>query len=145
MVRAVRPLEKHPQTIDLQGGFQAGCATATSCMPSLLARWDSLAQDALAVSLLVVGLALVGVLLALGQNRVDEPRELVRKGGDGFGYFLGAGAQAHPGREYIAEQLDVGRVQVSRWRERYAQSRLEGIERDLPRGAPPMTMDVARS
>jgi transposase len=44
----------------------------------------------------------------------------------------------------IAQQLDVGRVQVSRWRERYAQSRLAGIERDLPRGAPPATVDVAR-
>ena len=41
-------------------------------------------------------------------------------------------------------QLGVGRVQVSRWRERYAQSRLAGIERDLPRGAPPATVDVAR-
>ena len=44
----------------------------------------------------------------------------------------------------IAEQLNVGRVQVSRWRERYAQSRLVGIERDLPRGAPPATVDAAR-
>jgi transposase len=44
----------------------------------------------------------------------------------------------------IAEQLDVGRVQVSRWRERYAQLRLAGIERDLPRGAPPTKMDAAR-
>jgi transposase len=44
----------------------------------------------------------------------------------------------------IAAQLEVGRVQVSRWRERYAQSRLAGIERDLPRGAPPITVDVAR-
>ena len=44
----------------------------------------------------------------------------------------------------IAEQLGVGRVQVSRWRERYAQSRLAGIERDLPRGAPPVKVDVAR-
>lgn len=44
----------------------------------------------------------------------------------------------------IARQLDVGRVQVSRWRERYAQSRLFGIERDLPRGAPPAKVDVAR-
>jgi len=44
----------------------------------------------------------------------------------------------------IAEQLGVGRVQVSRWRERYAQSRLAGIERDLPRGAPPAKVDVAR-
>ncbi len=44
----------------------------------------------------------------------------------------------------IAQQLGVGRVQVSRWRERYAQSRLAGIERDLPRGAPSATVDVAR-
>jgi transposase len=44
----------------------------------------------------------------------------------------------------IAEQLDVGRVQVARWRERYLQSGLQGIERDLPRGAPPVKVDVAR-
>ncbi len=44
----------------------------------------------------------------------------------------------------IAAQLGVGRVQVSRWRERYAQSRLSGIECDLPRGAPPVKVDVAR-
>ena len=44
----------------------------------------------------------------------------------------------------IAAELGIGRVQVSRWRERYAQSRLQGIERDLPRGAPPVTVDLAR-
>ncbi|MGO4332589.1 IS630 family transposase [Cupriavidus sp. 2TAF22] len=44
----------------------------------------------------------------------------------------------------IAEQLGIGRVQVSRWRERYAQSGLAGIERDLPRGAPPLKVDTAR-
>ena len=44
----------------------------------------------------------------------------------------------------IAQRLGVGRVQVARWRERYAQSQLEGIERDLPRGAPPMKVDVPR-
>jgi transposase len=44
----------------------------------------------------------------------------------------------------IAEQLGVGRVQVSRWRERYVQSRLAGIEHDLPRGAPPVKVDAAR-
>ena len=44
----------------------------------------------------------------------------------------------------IAQMLSVGRVQVSRWRNRYAQLRLAGIERDLPRGAPPKTVDVAR-
>jgi transposase len=44
----------------------------------------------------------------------------------------------------IAEQVGVGRVQVSRWRERYVKSRFAGIERDLPRGAPPVKVDVAR-
>jgi transposase len=44
----------------------------------------------------------------------------------------------------IAQQLGVGRVQVSRWRERYASLRLAGIERDLPRGAPPAKVDVGR-
>ncbi len=46
--------------------------------------------------------------------------------------------------EDIAVQLDIGRVQVSRWRERFAESWFAGIERDLPRGAPPVTVDVAR-
>ena len=44
----------------------------------------------------------------------------------------------------IAEQLGVGRVQVSRWRERYVEFGLEGIERDLPRGAPPVKVDVQK-
>jgi transposase len=44
----------------------------------------------------------------------------------------------------IAAQLDIGRVQASRWRDRYAQARFAGIERDLPRGAPAITVDVAR-
>jgi transposase len=44
----------------------------------------------------------------------------------------------------IADQLGIGRVQVSRWRGRYAKSRLAGIERDLPRGAPQVKVDVAR-
>ena len=44
----------------------------------------------------------------------------------------------------IADALGVGRVQVARWRERYVDSGMEGIERDLPRGAPPVKVDVAR-
>lgn len=44
----------------------------------------------------------------------------------------------------IAEHLGIGRVQVGRWRERYAQGGLSAIERDLPRGAPPKKVDVAR-
>lgn len=44
----------------------------------------------------------------------------------------------------IATQLGAGRVQVARWRQRYLESGLQGIERDLPRGAPPMKVDVAK-
>jgi len=44
----------------------------------------------------------------------------------------------------IADRLAIGRVQVSRWRDRYAESRFAGIEQDLPRGAPPVKVDVAR-
>jgi len=44
----------------------------------------------------------------------------------------------------IADALGVGRVQVGRWRDRYADAGLQGIERDLPRGAPPAKMDVAK-
>ena len=44
----------------------------------------------------------------------------------------------------IAEQLGIGRVQVARWRERYLESGLQGIERDLPRGAPPVKVDVQK-
>ena len=46
----------------------------------------------------------------------------------------------------IAERLGVGRVQVSRWRERYVQFGLEGIERDMPRvvrqGSLPQLLDL---
>ena len=52
-------------------------------------------------------------------------------------------AQGHQNKE-IAGQLGVGRVQVARWRERYLESGLQGIERDLPRGAPPAKVDVAK-
>ena len=44
----------------------------------------------------------------------------------------------------IAQALGVGRVQVARWRGRYLQFGLEGIERDLPRGAPPVQVDVQK-
>ncbi len=44
----------------------------------------------------------------------------------------------------IAEQLGIGRIQGARWRGRYAQLGLAGIERDLPQGAPPAKVDVAR-
>ena len=42
----------------------------------------------------------------------------------------------------IAAELGIGRVLVARWRDRYAQDRLKGIEHDLPRGKPRMKVDV---
>jgi transposase len=44
----------------------------------------------------------------------------------------------------IAEQLNVGRVQVARWRERWLETGRAGIERDLPRGAPQRKLDTER-
>ncbi len=55
--------------------------------------------------------------------------------------LLAAGGMQNMG---IAEQLGVRRIQVARWRERYGELRLTGIERDLPRGAPPVNVDIAR-
>ena len=44
----------------------------------------------------------------------------------------------------IAQEVGVGRVAVARWRQRYLESGLEGIEKDLPRGAPPLKVDVSK-
>jgi hypothetical protein len=44
----------------------------------------------------------------------------------------------------IVERLGIGRVQIERRRERYLESGVQGIERDLPRGAPPVKVDVAK-
>jgi transposase len=43
----------------------------------------------------------------------------------------------------IAAQVGVGRVQVSRWRDRYADGGLAAIEQDLPRGGRPTEIDAA--
>jgi transposase len=47
------------------------------------------------------------------------------------------------GNAQIAAQLDVGRVQVGRWRARYAQGGLAAIGQDLPRGGRPRKVDAA--
>jgi transposase len=43
----------------------------------------------------------------------------------------------------IAQELEIGRVQVGRWRERYAEGGLAAIECDLPRGGRPRKTDTA--
>jgi transposase len=42
----------------------------------------------------------------------------------------------------IAAELGVGRIQVGRWRERYAKDGMAAIERDLPRGGRRPTVDA---
>ena len=39
----------------------------------------------------------------------------------------------------IADMLGVGRIQVARWRERFADAGLAAIEKNLPRGGDPLT------
>ena len=58
-------------------------------------------------------------------------------------YLTGANTQGLQNKG-LAEQLGVRRVQVARWRDRYLESGLQGIERDLPRGAPAVKVDVAK-
>jgi len=52
-------------------------------------------------------------------------------------------AAAGKDNEAIAEELRIGRVQVGRWRARYAKGGLAAIERDLPRGGRPPKIDAA--
>ncbi len=44
----------------------------------------------------------------------------------------------------IAQELGIDRITAGRWRQRYIESGLAGIERDLPRGAPPRKVDAAK-
>lgn len=44
----------------------------------------------------------------------------------------------------IGQQVGLGRVAVARWRQRYLDFGLQGIEKDLPRGAPPLKIDAAK-
>ena len=52
-------------------------------------------------------------------------------------------AAAGQHNDAIAETLKIGRVQVGRWRERYARGGLAAITQDLPRGGRPSKVDVA--
>ena len=52
-------------------------------------------------------------------------------------------AAAGKDNEAIAEELGIGRVQVGRWRARYAKGGLAAIERDLPRGGRPPKVNAA--
>ena len=74
------------------------------------------------------------ILVRLAQSNTAEVR-LARRAGivllaaDGFDNYD------------IGEMLDIGRVQVGRWRARYAVGGLKAIEKDLPRGGRKPTVD----
>ena len=90
----------------------------------------------------------VAVEIVLTEEERDELQALVRSRLTSVRLALRAQIvlMASEGRQNkdIAVQLGIGRIQVSRWRQRYIESGLAGIERDLPRGAPPAKVDVAR-
>jgi transposase len=52
-------------------------------------------------------------------------------------------AAAGKSNREIAAELEIGRVQVGRWRERYVEGGLAAIERDLPRGGRKPRVDAA--
>jgi transposase len=90
----------------------------------------------------------VAPVIVLSEEQEAELTQLVRSGCTSVRLAQRArivllAAQGRQNKE-IAEQLGIGRVQVGRWRERYLESGLPGIERDLPRGAPPVKVDVAK-
>ena len=84
--------------------------------------------------------------IVLTDEQQSELTRLSRSGRTSVRLALRAGivllaAQGLQNNE-IVQQLGVGRVQVARWRQRWLEAGLEGIERDLPRGAPPVKVDV---
>ena len=74
----------------------------------------------------------------LTDEQKSELNRLSRSGRTSIVLLAAQGLQ----NKAIAEQLGIGRVQVARWRERWLEGGLGGIERDLPRGAPPVKVDV---
>ena len=66
-------------------------------------------QHPFAVAFLVVVLALIGIFLALGEHRVDQPRELMGRSGDCLCLIH---ARAH------ADRVDVGGATVATERQR---------------------------
>jgi transposase len=90
----------------------------------------------------------VAPAIVLTQEQEEELNKLVRSGLTSVRLAQRAqivllAAQGLQNKD-IAEQLGVGRVQVARWRERFLAAGVSGIERDLPRGAPPVKVDVER-
>ena len=73
--------------------FPGGSRCRNDLHAQHLGPLDELAQHALAIAFFEAVLTRVGVLLALGQHRVDQPRELVGGGGNGLA-LVHAGAQA---------------------------------------------------
>jgi transposase len=77
-----------------------------------------------------------GELVRLAQSNTTKVR-LARRAG-----IVLLAADGLDNRQ-IAHLVGVGRIQVGRWRERYAQGGLAAIEKDLPRGGRPREVDAA--
>jgi transposase len=75
-------------------------------------------------------------LIRLAHSKVDSVRLVERA------RIVLLAAQGLQDRQ-IAEELDIDRITSARWRKRYIDSGLAGIERDRPRGAPPVKVNVA--
>jgi transposase len=74
-----------------------------------------------------------------GDCRARTPPVRDRRGVSGLFLLDAAGLD----NKAIAAELSVGRVQVRRWPERYAESGLASIERDLPRSRRKPVVDAA--
>ena len=74
----------------------------------------------------------------LTDEQKSELNRLSRSGRTSIVLLAAQGLQ----NKAIAERLGIGRVQVARWRVRWLEGGLEGIERDRPRGAPPVKVEV---
>jgi transposase len=75
-------------------------------------------------------------LIRLAHSKVDSVRLVERA------RIVLLAAQGLQDRQ-IGEELEIDRITAGRWRKRYIEAGLTGIERDLPRGAPPLKVNVA--
>lgn len=93
--------------------YSSGVFTGDEFHAHLFGALGQLPQDPFAVTLLVVVLSLIAVFLALGEHRVDKPRQLVRGSRHGLGLIH---ARAHPAevraqRRLAAAQCRCGQSQ----------------------------------
>ena len=69
----------------IEGTILSGLRNRDELHAELFGALGQVMHDALAIAFLVIVLPFVGIFLALGEHRVDQPRKLVRRSGDGLG------------------------------------------------------------